>query len=742
MTILMSRKNIQNENRIFAPENATPDPSFKKELWDKCEAAYSGRKAETKSKRSFSFINFFSLDLMTKPQRVAIFTFFAVFLLAGVGLITYDFISKTRPNSSTFSQEESTRILNEISKNNPSLASRNNITDSSYRALTANQLSSGNSLMSGVTDEASTQKIASEIMILPWYPEPNTLVTNKIKSTVGPAYATCKYMLIDEYYPDDLSATREMESYSFYKSEDSNSAGTFYSKTLTHDQNGVLRDYYMSDGKFNYYYKGGDFAIKQPIPDYGFGVPLIYEKGLEPESTINNTQTESSFEDNIILENPEVDVPINAGPSVDSGNNVDSIQSTEPNSSVVSENPFPEINPIAPVDPGNPVSPINYLGDSAKVVNKETINGKEYYVVEYETYGYCNEFSSRDLALSKVMSTNPEAYGDDSVVSISMDVPFMMRSWFSVDDYKVLKSETYKTSINPENLVLTEEYEESKENGDLSKFSQIFTFGEAQNIVSVGQIKYTSESVLLEQLLKDRDFVHLTPKTNTANLSSVTIPDNPVDPIIEHFLKRSYYPSTDLGTKMYDRAVNDFSTSSQYFFKPFGGAFISYLYEGKQSTNGLSSWNMVINAFDESYSDEDIWKTVYIDKNNADKRTVSINIDGLTGNNTVLATLYTEEYTSQSSPGYAGDDGSVEIKPLEREIEEVTSYNQNLLFEYTGSKYLVTLYSSQEANNIGNSFVFSGLQVNTDSSRTAFKSLVNKFIDDEGMVGIMQSETR
>jgi hypothetical protein len=303
--------------------------------------------------------------------------------------------------------------------------------------------------------------------------------------------------------------------------------------------------------------------------------------------------------------------------------------------------------PLPPKDPGTTTTPTDpkeiiksYFGENAKILGKETRNGKEYYKVQSSYQSTCADFST---STDKVISSSSADFNQTMVSVVYADAK----------DFSIDGESLYLDNSSSRNLLYTRNTTELTKNiGALSEVIDEFTFTYAKPVhtIDASDFQYEKEyrKAVLDYLQSNMtQVVYLTGKYSLQTLSSsyvTVVPDREM-----HLIDRAFYSNKAFGSAMYEDAKD--------MFKPYQESGKSYpKVQMSYAGNGDITW-LNISEVSGTLTGRDALVTLGIeDTNFIAKGEVKI----LVADETVTAQVFEQVQSANTSPGSTGVEGEVE----------------------------------------------------------------------------------
>lgn len=511
-------------------------------------------------------------------------------------------------------------ILAKIAQNNPNYAQ------------SLNSLSSA----SGLAGDAASESYRADLkMIGPGYPINSDYNYYYSKSTTsrGPAFGSCSYGV-------DTSTIVFVPVYESYTYNDGT---TYHSKYVGYNEDNSINTLSISKSSTteNLYeyeditYLGGSYAVK----------------------TVNRMDYTSSY---LSPKRDQIE-PMLLEDS--SGLKEEVSNSNSATTSIVADVP-------------------SYFGDNANVVRTETINGRNYYVVEYSYETDC----SGGMTI--------ERWQSDSATQMST---LFTVTYASVDTYQILKTETYINSVQANNLMESFENVNDNANIDFASVESNFAFTINVPIREVDVSSITNPVVTYDpdaEVQKAVDFA--ISKKLTIVLPSDTVENQyiylnygPTEALVKtdsYYNDREFYPAGSLGDQMYN-SYNGISDLSIQRYYPLSLGSVSY-------SRGDTSYSLSI--FENSDDEMTILNSyLYGDLRNKNESTVVVSING----DQVNARLYSYEIEQpgMSIMPYSTSLDSNLVQP-EACTEDCFVKQYVLMFDYGNNKYSLQEYNYALSN--------------------------------------------
>lgn len=444
---------------------------------------------------------------------------------------------------------------------------------------------------------------------------------SKTTTTRGPAFNSCNYG-IDQ---SEVLFVPTYESFS-YNTDNAN-----YSKYVAYNSDNSVNNYSLSTSnqaqdKYTYQniiFFGGSYAVRTS-GEYSTDVrPLSVsaEPGIEEPMLKNESSASSS----------------------------DSVSSNESTTL--------------------PVEPINYFGDSAEVLRTETINGKDYYVVQtsYEVncagYININRWDNDTAQDNKTMFTL--TYAD-------------------TQDYQILKTETYINSVSSDNLIEATETINQNADIDFESVSSNFNFEfnvpiidiQIDNSTAVNTYNPDDEVRKTMDYIKAENISVIVPSVSVINqyaYFNYSTKDTFFVQTDSYYTDRNFYPAGTLGDSMFN-AYNGIAIN--YFNTPLALGTVSYSKDDTSySVNIYSS-----NDDEKAILNSMLWSDI----RNKSQTSTNITING----QSITANLYSYEIDQPNILPY------MDIMPVDGGVngcvEDCIRKQYVLIFSYGNNKYTLT----------------------------------------------------
>ena len=493
-------------------------------------------------------------------------------------------------------------ILEQISLNNPS--------------FTTAQTSRSN--LSTMNESYAAGDVTSSKLIAPGLPYISDFNYSYSKTTItrGPAFNSCSYGMDQS----EVLFVPTYESFNYYDE------GSSYSKYTSYDNNNQVTNYYLSsstqtEAKYTYQniiYFGGSYAVRMSGE---------YDNSIQPLSV----STEPSAVDDSMLRDESTKESVN-----------DSVSS----------------------DTTLPTEPINYFGDTAEVLRTETINGKQYYVIQTSYQTDCSGYVNLNRWDNQTVEDNRTMYS---------------LTYANTEDYQILKTETYVDSVNAGNLVESTEITSQNTNIDFASVSSNFNFEfnvpvKDIEVDTTTTIEYDPAAEIQKSMeyIKSENLTVLVPAESVINqyaYFNYNTKGSYLSEIDSYYSDRNFYPAGALGDEMFN-SFNGLTSISTSVLLAQGS--VSY---SKDET----SYTVTIYSADED--EKDILNSMlWSDIQNKSEAATTVTVNGTS----VAANLYSYEIDQPSIMPYVDYmEGSV---PYEC-TEDCFRKQYVLVFSYGNNKY-------------------------------------------------------
>lgn len=498
---------------------------------------------------------------------------------------------------------------------------------------------------------------------------------SKTTTTRGPAFNSCNYG-IDQ---SEVLFVPTYESFS-YNTDNAN-----YSKYIAYNSDNSVNNYSLSTSnqaqdKYTYQniiFFGGSYAVRTS-GEYSTDVrPLSVsaEPGVEEPMLKNESSLSSS----------------------------DSVSSNEATTL--------------------PAEPINYFGDSAEVLRTETINGKDYYVVQtsYEVncagYININRWDNDTAQDNKTMFT---------------------LTYANTQDYQILKTETYINSVSSDNLIEATETINQNADIDFESVSSNFNFEfnvpiidiQIDNSTAVNTYNPDDEVRKTMDYIKAENISVVVPSVSVINqyaYFNYSTKDTFFVQTDSYYTDRNFYPAGTLGDSMFN-AYNGIAIN--YFNTPLALGTVSYSKDDTSySVNIYSS-----NDDEKAILNSMLWSDI----SNKSQTSTNITING----QSITANLYSYEIDQPNILPY------MDIMPVDGGsngcVENCIRKQYVLIFSYGNNKYALTesSFASGSVDSIYDPAVdgnFNGYNPVNEDGLTKINELVTNsvkgtYITDPGVV--------
>jgi hypothetical protein len=325
-------------------------------------------------------------------------------------------------------------------------------------------------------------------------------------------------------------------------------------------------------------------------------------------------------------------------------------------------------------------SALSYFGEDVDITSTVSINGADYYVIEYSYPSFCTQPYEK-LAASSSMTIMPVESNDDAQYKI------ININYVNTNTFEISQTEQYLNEKSPENLLLT-----TKTNIESSKKSatEVASNFEFEFDVNVRELDYrnnsvNNESVKLVKYFKDNKKYFLSPDSSGYVLSSLYSTKASLVEGADYYLDRKFYPANEKGTKMFEENTKVYSGS--YIESDFSASF----------SNGSMSEYLSINAYNPEDSTDSIIEANGLTADNFIEK-LPITIKGTS----VEASLYRVSYDYDYTMSSGGSDVTVKeeeaiARTMPACLDENCSYKTDyLLFKYEGQTYLITQSQAKE----------------------------------------------
>ncbi|MCA9387224.1 hypothetical protein KC669_04285 [Candidatus Dojkabacteria bacterium] len=506
------------------------------------------------------------------------------------------------------------------------------------------------------------------------YPGPNYEGTNyyhninTVKS--GPAFSQCNAITGYAYnYSNDYVT----ESFSFY--DENNNANKYVQKDL----DGNLIDYslstYSNNKSESIYYRGGSFAIKTvntyPIETLKSDVSDYGDSALE--TATNTSEAVTDTVDSLILP-------------------------TEP-----------DYDPL----------------DNMDIVGSETIDGKEYYIVETTYSTNCDA-----EAIYRVMSVD-SSEGDTTVIN---------KDWVEKETYEYLKSETYINSVSANNLVTSASYENEALDVDFQSVATNFEFEfnvPTKDIVyDESYYSYSPEQEIenTTNSIVNGGALLLVPSDSSYRISYIYATDfkslEQQDKFTEYTLDKSFYSNSALGTKIYNDVVKSYNDAQSY-------EYTQSLYNLEYIIDEVNYTSVNISAYESGVTEEKVLKSEVGDQYLnilSNPESVSINIAG----QKVSGNLYKYSFDAVTYGGAESESTKPESPPINVVEPDRAAYVSSFVIVNLNNRiYKIQNYSGQEFDY--STISLSTINPSSDSVRvrSIVEEVVNR-VNSGGGIGIAE----
>ncbi len=447
---------------------------------------------------------------------------------------------------------------------------------------------------------------------------------------LGPKSSQCNIII-----PNEGKITKE-ENYQFYITKDEWYPS--YSKYVTYINNNDIYTYSLDAKDSQWLYNGGQYAVN-----------------------ILNAQKVS--------------------PMARTGLAEDTVLTTKQDTAEVLEN-NEEVDPIKA-----------RFGDDVKILDKQNIDGKEYYKIQW----------SFDIGCKEVITNDSVSYqADTKAVNVALA---------DSETFEIKEESLYLEKVNEGNRVYTSKYSEQKKNVQFNDISNIFKFDLNTDVkkYDMKSFDYNSEykNALINYIAnKAKSIVYISNnKYESQNASSSTMEFRPSSE--SYLFDRNFYSSKSYGQKMYEDALN--------MYKPYiSEDVLNPILNLSYSSSKLTDMNWInMNIFDNKYSVEKILNSQYFEKTK-DEGTLDLTLN----NSIVKARVFSrinEEVASQPSTDSADDSTILR----EKELEKVQEYKDVIvIFDYENNSYSiqVSINNKSDINTISKNILLKVVQASDKST--------------------------
>ena len=462
---------------------------------------------------------------------------------------------------------------------------------------------------------------ASSKLIAPGFPINSEFNYYYSKTTItrGPAFNSCNYGITQ----NDALFVPVYESFSY------SDATSSYSKYVGYSSDNNVNNYSLStssqtDGKYKYnniVYMGGQYAVR---------ISGEYDNDIRPlsVSTDPGVSTEPMLKNEVAPDGSSDSVSSNATDTVT-------------------------------------IQPVNYFGDTAEVLRTETIDGKEYYVVQTSYEANCAGYMNLNRWDNETAEDNRTMY---------------ILTYASTSDYQILKTENYIDSVSSSNLIDSTEFVNQNANVEFASVSSNFNFEFNVPLRDIS-IDYSSSTITYDadaEIQKSMDFIKsedlsvLVPSQDVLNkyvYFNYNTKGSFVSQADSYYTDRDFYPAGAVGDAMFNEFNN---VSSIYYSAPLALGSVSYSKDETSYTVSIYSADgnkkEILNSM--------LWSD--IQNKSETETTVTIN------NTTVQATLYSYQIEQPSILPYVD---YMEGAAPETCTENCFSKQYVLIFTYNNNIY-------------------------------------------------------
>ncbi|MCA9382933.1 hypothetical protein KC909_01070 [Candidatus Dojkabacteria bacterium] len=469
---------------------------------------------------------------------------------------------------------------------------------------------SGNyALASGTGDSATiTSAIISDSEKLEY-----TYSSDKTTILPGSKVDQCKSV----FNTEDGVTIYTWESYSFYED------GKSYYKSKGYTEDNSLASYalgsFSDTNSTDYIFNGGSYAVKF-VNNYNLEVTVLEDTD---EVYVTDENQEEFYEDTLIYEDTE------------------------------------ELDPIE-----------SYFGTDVDVVGKETIDGVDYYLIQYSYQTDCDAESFMiDTMYDDFMEQMDDSTADDKIIE---------QLWVDTNTFEVKKYVTFLGEATSDNAIITTVTESDRGNFSFGDVSQNFEFEYDVDVIEIVNDESTLQAEQKEQLLNYVD---------KSNVSIITIDNESFDidylfvneenigeGDIDYINDRNFYPAGELGDKMYAEATR--------IPDEFGKGITEYISEGFAHIEG--DGYISISIFDAAENSKEDIVDMWIPFEATVK---NMKVDF--GKGEIDAEVYTFDYSEEVIPGVDSTNSAPAYD------DELLNYRETIIiFESDGYYYDIHISGS------------------------------------------------
>lgn len=208
-------------------------------------------------------------------------------------------------------------------------------------------------------------------------------------------------------------------------------------------------------------------------------------------------------------------------------------------------------NPQQPTDPNEVIR--NYFGENAKVIGKETREGKEVYKIEYASEFFCAK-----------RSRNPEV----SAVDMGPAQKQIIIAYFDTKSFLAVEEQFYVNSVSNQNMLYTRKVAVDQGNQAIAEVSSQFEFTLNVPVTTVDQAKdnYQGKYNAAMRDLLQKEGIQLF--SGPWSISSQGLYSGNIRIIVDsekHLYDRNFYAKTTEAQEQYDAMVQSQRPSNEKF---------------------------------------------------------------------------------------------------------------------------------------------------------------------------------
>lgn len=341
------------------------------------------------------------------------------------------------------------------------------------------------------------------------------------------------------------------------------------------------------------------------------------------------------------------------------------------------------------------------FGEDTDIIGKETIDGKEYYLMQYSYGTQCGlnaEYESPDF-------WNGETYED---IDSKMDDRLIIRNYVNSTNYAIERTDTYYKKADTENLIYTSVTDTTIVDSTFEEAAAIIKIDSSipvkePNVEDQPVIAYDHE----KELTRDFDYFQkqgfpiidlssIGYKINSAFTTDYYNEDKSMEEYNKLYQSRDFYPEGEAGDELYNYLVGNYNQQNNNIDYPTSR--VEYSFSDESNNNSF----IIAKLIDEKYEDIDIINTlVYYPIKNQDKsiEDVKVNING----NVVAGKLYQYKYQYEGyveSPAAVSDKLVIDPMPGNDQTQTLTDSGYFLIVPMESEGYKLVISETNNGTDI------------------------------------------